>query len=63
MALPQDEKAASSSVSSIRTTSSMSSLKALFKKSEQKEKPRRKGETMEEKFRRREATAMYLAMR
>ena len=51
--------------SSIRSTSTMSSLKALLpsKRSDRKEKTRSKPETVEQKAIRREAAAVYMSMR
>ena len=66
MAPSMNEKSnAGADASSIRSTSTMSSLKALLpsKKSNNKEKPRSTPETLEQKATRREATAVYMSMR
>ncbi|KIX05493.1 uncharacterized protein Z518_06365 [Rhinocladiella mackenziei CBS 650.93] len=51
--------------SSIRSTSTMSSLKALLptKRPNKEEKPRLRPETIEQKALRREASAAYMAMK
>jgi hypothetical protein len=59
-----DKNTVQTDVASIRSTSTMSSLKALLpKKSEKKPKPSRPRESLEEKSMRREATYAYFATR